>query len=328
MAIIALKSGFRIDVTVNGERVRERYLGTKDDAKEREIELKLELMRGAQGGASASAVTMRTLYNLAVKHWETKKSDCGIRRAKNLLDEFIGWDTDPETINWERIEEMEEFYRNKGNSNATVNRKKAALSTMLRQGRRRDMIKNNPYFAVKPEDNRRERTISYNEEIVLIKVGYGLYGDDYGRLLEFLFDTGMRLGEVLASNSGWLEGSHLTVPSRMSKNGRARTISLSHRIVRDLPEIGSFFPNYIGKDTRHLYNKLYKLKSEVGLPPDDEIVYHSIRHTYASRAIRNGVDPISLKNWLGHTNITMTDRYTHLNTESADMIRERMEKRD
>ena len=66
----------------------------------------------------------------------------------------------------------------------------------------------------------------------------------------------------------------------------------------------------------------------MGLPAGDEIVYHSIRHTYASRAIRNGVDPINLKNWLGHTNITMTDRYTHLNTESADMIRERMEKGD
>ena len=33
---------------------------------------------------------------------------------------------------------------------------------------------------------------------------------------------------------------------------------------------------------------------------------HALRHTFATRCIEAGVQPVVLKTWLGHTNIHMT----------------------
>lgn len=44
---------------------------------------------------------------------------------------------------------------------------------------------------------------------------------------------------------------------------------------------------------------------------------HSCRHTFATLAMRNGVNPEIVKQILGHTDIKMTEHYTHLNLEDA-----------
>ena len=41
-------------------------------------------------------------------------------------------------------------------------------------------------------------------------------------------------------------------------------------------------------------------------------VFHTLRHTYASWLAESGVDLYTVKNLLGHSTITMTERYSHL----------------
>lgn len=48
---------------------------------------------------------------------------------------------------------------------------------------------------------------------------------------------------------------------------------------------------------------------------------HALRHTFATRAIEAGVDPIVLRDWLGHTDIHITldtyaDVFTNLNRDA------------
>lgn len=44
----------------------------------------------------------------------------------------------------------------------------------------------------------------------------------------------------------------------------------------------------------------------------NDVRIHDLRHTYASVAMKDGIDPFTLKEILGHKNLTTTLRYAHL----------------
>ena len=61
------------------------------------------------------------------------------------------------------------------------------------------------------------------------------------------------------------------------------------------------------------YIKLKRLLKEAGLP---DMTFHELRHTFATHAAANGIDPRTLANILGHTKASFTlDTYTHVTTD-------------
>ena len=50
----------------------------------------------------------------------------------------------------------------------------------------------------------------------------------------------------------------------------------------------------------------------MGLQHDKEFVLHALRHTCASRLLNKGVDIVSIRDWLGHADISTTMIYAHL----------------
>lgn len=55
------------------------------------------------------------------------------------------------------------------------------------------------------------------------------------------------------------------------------------------------------------------------------VVYHSLRHTYASRLVMAGVGLYLVSKLMGHSSIAVTERYAHLSQDSLAEAVSRME---
>jgi site-specific recombinase XerD len=150
----------------------------------------------------------------------------------------------------------------------------------------------------------------------------------FRRICTFALSTGMRLGELVQLR--WdhvnLEARTLTVQNTdtfTTKNKRNRTIPLSDTALRVLHEIKSrqqqnkfVFLNLKGfpwseSNIGHPFRRYIK---KSGLNP--RYHFHTLRHTFASWLVQKGVNIYEVKELLGHSNITTTQIYVHLQPET------------
>lgn len=138
----------------------------------------------------------------------------------------------------------------------------------------------------------------------------------------FLRETGCRSGE--ASKLQWEDVSincktRDTCSFRDTKNGQDRLVPLSRMAVRivDLQQgmrtwLATPFPVSDSKFSRNWA----KARELVGQASNPEFVPHCLRHTFASRLSEKGVPIQHIKELLGHSDISMTMRYTHTSQEA------------
>lgn len=131
--------------------------------------------------------------------------------------------------------------------------------------------------------------------------------------LLLLIYTGCRLSEILTLRWDYVTTHHLELPD--SKTGRRR-IPLPREAYDILMELSRQPGNpyvILGESEHGPLNNLQKpwrrIRRAAGL---DDVRIHDLRHTYASVAMKDGIDPFTLKEIMGHKNLTTTLRYAHL----------------
>ena len=106
---------------------------------------------------------------------------------------------------------------------------------------------------------------------------------------------------------------HLELPDRKTGRGRIPLPREAYEILMVLPrEEGNPYVIRGMTDNGHLTDlerPWRHIRTRAGLP---DLRLHDLRHTYASVAMQNGMDPFTLKEIMGHPNLRTTLRYVHL----------------
>lgn len=154
-------------------------------------------------------------------------------------------------------------------------------------------------------------------------------------LVDLLFATGMRVGEMAALNLADFLVQE-AVFRVQGKGGRDRLafavdkeslqIQKDHLNARMKIETESpaLFLNVARErlSTQGIANVVAKLRSEAGI--QRHVTPHMLRHTVATLLLRNGADIRVVQEFLGHASIATTQRYTHISKEHLiEVLRKR-----
>ena len=177
-------------------------------------------------------------------------------------------------------------------------------------------------------DNRRTRFLSRQEAAELLAELAKRSADVHDQALFSLY-TGARAGEVFNLQWGDVDLGQGVVMFRDTKSSKNRAAFLTTELKAMLagrhPEnataVSLVFPGRDGKKLKQISasfpNAVEKLKFNESVTDRlMKVTFHTLRHTFASWLAIDGINPFHLKELLGHSDLKLTERYSHL-SESA-----------
>ena len=108
----------------------------------------------------------------------------------------------------------------------------------------------------------------------------------------------------------------VTVKAGYAKNGESRSVPINELLKRTLEEVrisdGAVFRSRTGQPYRSVRTAFMTAVKRAEIV---DFTFHDLRHTFASRLVMGGVDLTTVKELMGHKEITMTLRYAHLSDD-------------
>jgi integrase/recombinase XerD len=268
---------------------------------------------------------------------------------------FISEDFELLSLSSSIVEQWAEHLRQEEYSPASMRRKIAALKIFCSYWVRKGVMPESPFWRVKLSFGRIEqlpRSLTKKEMRALLAQAWREYsvveaerngtGSSLTQpvqassrsyrtlrnlaLIDLLFATGMRVGEVssLDVKDFLVEEGAFRV---QGKGGRDRlafvvdkeTVHIQREHLqtrmRIQTESAALFLNSSEArlSTQGIANAISQLRQQARI--DRHITPHMLRHTVATLLLRNGADIRVVQEFLGHTSIATTQRYTHITKE-------------
>jgi integrase len=152
--------------------------------------------------------------------------------------------------------------------------------------------------------------------------------------MELLILTGLRRGELLALRWQDMDLDHGVAHVRATtayapKSRRPRAVPLCREAVAVLKtrlahKVGPFLDKTGPSMSPFRLTKTFKaLAEKMGM---SYLRLHDLRHAFATRALLDlGADVLTVQTVMGHSDVSVTRRYLHPRTESADALRKLMD---
>ena len=310
---------------------RKTGIGPKTYEEKRKLEEERETLKKAEKEkVRRDSILTADLFKDYIKIAQTDKATNTIRRERYLFEDYIepAIGTIPvKDVNKGHIEAIKAAVVEKGLSPATVNLTLATVRQTLNHAVDRGIIQTNPVSKVKKLklDNRRVRFLTDDQAEALLTAIKAKSEDTY-RITLFSLHMGLRAGEIFNLTWADIDQENGTVFIKDTKTGHNRHAYMTDRIRAEIKDMKKgqgndlVFPPREYAKSKHMqlvsrtFNRCVDdLKLNEGIEdPRQKIVFHSMRHTYASWLVQKGVSIYVVKELLGHRTLTMTERYSHI----------------
>jgi integrase/recombinase XerD len=148
-----------------------------------------------------------------------------------------------------------------------------------------------------------------------------------------IYAAGLRVSEVVALTARDIDSARMVIHVRQGKGGKDRYVMLSEQLLRILRAYWKqahlqhlLFP---GPDrsrpitTRSVQRACRQAVEAAGL--DKSITVHTLRHSFATHLLEEGVDIHVIQDLLGHRNIASTTRYARVAINTIRKIQSPLE---
>tara|TARA_Y100000401_G_scaffold23031_1_gene15589 strand:- start:7883 stop:8923 length:1041 start_codon:yes stop_codon:yes gene_type:complete len=275
------------------------------------------------GAKRSDLVTLEELFSEALENVydSTKKYHHKVYLLQGQIMEALGRKLDVSHFDIEQVEKMEKYWRDRGNSHSTLNKKRAILSKCLKYGIKKKYLSDLPDLNWKnTEENHRIRYLTPAEEIDFLHwSNYYQYTDLHDAMIIGL-DCGLRWGEITRLQSSdyvadVLGHDYGSITLTKTKNKKNRSLPVTARVDAIIKK--RILKSHNSKKLFFKYN-YQKMNSEFNtiknhMKIDDlEFVFHTTRHTCASRLVQKGASLVMVKDFMGHKSMTTTLKYAHL----------------
>lgn len=173
-------------------------------------------------------------------------------------------------------------------------------------------------YTIKQQTQHRERYLNHAETRALIAQIERSTNLQLKYIVPMLLLTGARKREVL--DAQWqdmdFERRFWRIP--FTKNGRERHVPLTDAVLALLAQVPRYSSDWVFPNPKTLkpYNSIHQswdtARRRAGL---SEVRMHDLRHSFASFLVNAGCSIYDVQKLLGHANVSMTQRYSHLSQE-------------
>ncbi len=266
--------------------------------------------------AKESRATFADLSAEYLKWAERQRSFLSKKSFIRLLGEAFGG-LELRAFSTQLVEGYQTMCLKDGKAPATANRHVTTLKHMFTKAVEWELATEEALKKVRrvkllEENNRRLRFLSREEGAALVNA----CAPHLKPIVVTALNTGMRKGEILSLE--WernVDLKHGFILLDMTKNGERREVpinqTLRSTLQRLVRRIGCqfVFANDEGRRLRWIKRSFGTALKRSGIK---DFRFHDLRHTFASQLVMAGVDLTTVKELLGHKNLSMTLRYAHL----------------
>lgn len=309
---------------LDGRQIKESSRSTRfRDAEALLIARKHEVQQGQQ--PEHIRIKDYGFKELAERYKEFAKNQRGYRNKKSIIkffEEEFG-NLPLKHFSLEYVERYQSKLIASGLAEATVNRRLSCLKHMFTKAvdwrmASEAMCKQVHKVKMFRETMKRDRFLSRAEiDRLLAACGTDAQQAHLKPIIKFAVNTGCRKEEILSLAWDQVDLEHGIISLHKTKNMESRKVPINDPVKEVLEKmLEARCSDYVFMNTR-TGTRLKDLKrsfrtavKKAGL--GDDVVFHSLRHTFASHLVMAGVDIPTVSRLMGHKSLAMTMRYSHL----------------
>ena len=309
----------------------------------------------------AKSQTLESFLVYQYEPWVTSQRKSGVATVKRIRSNFSHLMQRPLIdINLWVIEKWRSEELKRGKAKTTINRDITTLKACLSKAVEWELLDANPLRKLKPirtDSLNRARYLTPTEEralrnalvkreeqlrknrasgdawrrarhqAVLPDLSTVAFADYLQPMVLLTLNTGLRRGEALQLR--WADVDllrrELIVRGDNAKTGKTRHIPLNNEAQATLQQwrfdSTSIEWAFAGRDGERMHAVKSSWKGVLRSAAIADFRWHDLRHHFASRLVMNGVDLNTVRELLGHSDLSMTLRYAHLSPEhKADAV--------